>query len=123
MTLKSAESAINGAWLTGLIVGILASINTLIAFGFSDPSARWGARGVFVQIAVLFGLAYGVKRRNRVCAVLLPVYFISLMLQKYLAWRQSGLVPPGILIDGMALALCLYGMVGAFAYYKLNRGA
>jgi hypothetical protein len=121
MNLKSAEGAINGAWLTGLVVGILALINTIISLVFSDPQSRWAALWVFGELAVLFGLAYGVKRKNRVCAVLLSAYFISLLIRKTAMWRQSGFVPLGILIDTIALSLCLYGAHGAFAYYKIKQ--
>jgi hypothetical protein len=123
MNLKSAESAINGAWMTGLVVGILVLIRSIIALVFSDPHSRWAGLWIFGEIGILFGLAYGLRRKNRVCAVLLPVYFTSLLIRKMAIWNQSGDVPPGILIDLIALALCMHGMRGMFAYYKIRQNA
>ena len=109
--------------MTGLVVGILVLIRSIIALIFSDPQLRWVGLWIFVEIGILFVLAFGIRRNNRVCAVLLPVYFIYLLIRKAEFWNQSGVVPPGILTDLIALALCLHGTRGTFALHKIRQNA
>jgi len=125
MNLKSAESAINGAWLTGLVVGILTLIRMGAVILFSGGYLRGVAVAPFVNVAILviilFALSYGVWRKNNVCAVLLAVYFVSLVAWKAVLWAQSKTVPPGILMDFLAMLLCLNGARGMFAYHRIKR--
>jgi hypothetical protein len=121
MKLKSAEGAINGAWLTGFIVGVLALIRTIIALIFSGPDSRWSAALTFADVVVLFALAYGVWRKSRACAVLLSAYFVYLTALKTVLWIRSGVVPPGILLDAVALLICLNGVRGVFGYHKIEQ--
>jgi hypothetical protein len=121
MKLESAQSAINGAWLTGLIVGLLTLINAVVAFILSSGNSRWMVMAIIPDLAILFGLAYGVYRKNRICAALLSAYFLYLLISKARMWAMTHSVPPGILIDGIAMLLCLNGVRGAFAYRKLRQ--
>jgi hypothetical protein len=123
MNLKSAESAINGAWLTGLVVGALSLIRSATALFFSAGYGRSSVYLTFVDVAVLFALAYGVWRKSRICAILLSLYFIYLAVLKTASWVQSGTVPPGILIDVIALLLCLNGVRGTFAYHNIAQAS
>jgi hypothetical protein len=121
MKLESAQSAINGAWLTGLVVGLLTLIRAAVVFFFSSADSRWMVAAILPDLAILFGLAYGVYRKNRICAALLCAYFLYLLISKARMWAVTHSVPPGILIDGIAMLLCLNGARGAFAYHKLKR--
>jgi hypothetical protein len=118
MKLESAQSAINGAWLTGLVVGLLTLINAAAAFVLSSGNSRWMVMAILPDLAILFGLAYGVYRKSRICAALLSAYFAYLLISKARMWAMTHVVPPGILIDGIAMLLCLNGARGAFAYYE-----
>jgi hypothetical protein len=121
MKLESAQNAINGAWLTGLVVGLLTLIRAAVAFIFSSSNSRWMVMAILPDLAILFGLAYGVYRKNRVCAALLFAYFLYLLISKARMWMMTHSVPPGILIDGIAMLLCLNGARGAFACHKLRQ--
>jgi hypothetical protein len=125
MNLKSAESAIDGAWLTGLVIGVLTSIRMGANILFS--SSDWSGEAVtsYVNVGalviILFALSYGVWRKNKICAVLLAVYFISLVAWKTALWIQSETVPWGILVDFLATLLCLNGARGVFAYHRIKQ--
>jgi len=122
MNLKSAESAINGAWLTGLVIGILTLIQTGAAVLFLNGGWRREAVVALVSVAILFALSYGVWRKNKICAVLLALYFVSLFARMTVSWIQSETVPVGILLLFIAMLLCLNGARGAFAFHRIKEG-
>jgi len=121
MNLKSAESAINGAWLTGLVIGVLALIQTAAAALFSGGDWRGSLVAPFVFVVVLFALSYGVWRKNRICAVLLAAYFVFVVARMTVSWVQSKTVPLGILLYFIAMLLLLNGARGVFAYHRIKR--
>jgi uncharacterized membrane protein (UPF0136 family) len=120
MNLKSAESAINGAWLAGLVVGALTLIWTIAALLLSSGQSRGAAMALFANVVILFALAYGVWRKNKICAVLLAVYFASLVTWKAASWVQNKAMPLGILSDFVALLLCANGVRGVLAYHRIK---
>jgi hypothetical protein len=121
MNLKSAENAITGATLAGLVVAVLTLIWTITAMLFSGSGSRSWALAPLTHVVVLLALSYCVWRKNKVCAILLTVYFVSLLAWKTASWVQSKAVPLGILSDFIALLLCLNGVRGLFAYHKLKQ--
>jgi hypothetical protein len=121
MKLESAQNAINGAWLAGLVVGLLTLIWTIIAILFSSSDSRGAALAPLANAAILFALSYGVWRKNKICAVLLSAYFVALVTWKTSSWVQSKIVPLGILPDFIALLLCLNGVRGVFAFHKIKQ--
>jgi hypothetical protein len=118
MNLKSAESAINGAWLTGFVIGALTLIQTGVLVFFSGGGQLRVTVAAFVSVVILFALSYGVLRRNRVCAVLLAVYFVLQVAGMAASWIRSGTTPVGVLLYFLAMSLCLNGARGAFAYHR-----
>jgi|SRR5262245_3278582 len=129
MNLKSAESAIYGSWLAGLVIGVLTTVRmgAIILFSRNDLSGEAVASFVNVGalVIILFALSYGVWRKNKICAVLLAIYFILLVTWKAVLWVRSGIrsetVPFGILVDFLAILLCLNGARGVFAYHRIKR--
>jgi len=121
MNLKSAESAINGAWLTGLVIGVLALIQIGAVVLFSGGDWRGVAPAPFVFVVILFALSYGVWRKNRICAVLLATYFVSVVARMAVSWIQTKTVPLGILLYFIAMLLLLNGARGVFAYHRIRR--
>ncbi len=125
MNLKAAENAIWGAWLAGLVIGILTSIRVGAIFLFSR--GELGAMDVAslvnigALVVILFALTYGVWRKNKVGAILIAVYFICLVAWKSVLWVQSKIVPFGILVDFLAMLLCLNGVRAVFAYHRIKR--
>ena len=62
-----------------LIIGILAGVGVVVAPGFD----AW----ILLDAAILAGLAYGVWRHSRVCALLLLIYAIAN--EVYLALQET----------------------------------
>ena len=128
MNLKSARSAIDGAWLTGVVIGILTLIQTVVAVLFFNGDWRREAVGSFgavailfaLSMAVLFALSYGAWRKNKICAILLALYFASLFAWMTVSWIQSKTVPRGILLFFIAMLFCLNGVRGVFAYHRIK---
>lgn len=121
MNLKSAESAINGAWMAGGVIGVLTLIWTGAAILFSSAGSRGAALAPLANVVILFAPSYGVWRKNKICAALLAVYFVSLVGWKAVSWTQTRTVPLGILTDFVAMSLCLNGVRGAFAYHRIKQ--
>jgi hypothetical protein len=118
MNLKSAESAIRGAWLTGFVIGTLTLIQTGVLVFFSGGGQLKVTVAAFVSVIILFALSYGVWRKNKICAVLLAVYFVLQVAGMAASWIQSGTTPVGALLYFLAMSLCLNGARGAFAYHR-----
>jgi hypothetical protein len=121
MNAKSAYSAIYGAWLTGFVIGALTLIQTGAVIFFADGGERKETVLAFASVAILFALSYGVWRRNKVCAVLLALYFVLQVGGMAISWIQSRTAPAGILLYFIAMSLCLNGARGVFAHHRFTR--
>src|SRR5262245_45339467 len=121
MNLKSAESAINGAWLTGFVIGALTLIQTGVLVFFSGGGQLKVTVAAFVSVIILFALSYGVWRKNKICAVLLAVYFVLQVAGMAVSWIQGRTAPAGVLLYFIAMSLCLNGARGVFVYHRFSR--
>jgi hypothetical protein len=121
MKMKSADSAIYGAWLTGFVIGALTLTQTGAVIFFSGAGERKETVLAFASVAILFALSYGVWRRNKICAVLLALYFILQVGGMAISWIQSRTAPAGILLYFIAMSLCLNGARGVFAHHRFTR--
>jgi len=114
MDIEKAEKAIKGAWIAGVISGsitLLVAVLALVGVRIFNFSA-W----TFIDVALVFGLAYGIYRKNRVCAVIMFVYFVISKI--YMMFTVGGLA-------GLPLAILFsyfffQGIRGTFAYHKLK---
>lgn len=91
-----------------LVVTIIAMTGTEI-LGFS----AWE----LIDVALILGLAFGIYKKSRTCAVLMLIYFI---ISKILIMVETG-KPIGI---PMALVFGYFfwqGVSGTFAYHKLKK--
>jgi len=120
MNMKSAYSAIYGAWMTGFIICAITLIQTGIVLFFSDGE-RKETVFAFAGVAILFALSYGVWRRNKICAVLLAVYFVLQVGGMAVSWIQGRTAPAGVLLYFIAMSLCLNGARGVFVYHRFSR--
>jgi serine/threonine-protein kinase len=117
MDQQQAEGAIRNAWMAGLISGALTLIVTLVAmagYSFMGFSAL-----NLLDVFVIGGLAFGIYRKSRTCAVIMLVYFIG---SKIVMWTESRS------FTGIPLAVLFgwyffQGMRGTFAWHGLNPGA
>jgi serine/threonine-protein kinase len=116
----SAEIAkkIKGAWIAALVSAALTLVMILIAVGSGATFMGINA-WAFVDIGIILGLAYGVYRKSRTCAVLLFTFFLVEKIAMFASANRVGSVP-------IALAfIYLYGrgMVGTFQYHRERKAA
>lgn len=112
---ESIRRDIRNAWIAGTISGcvtlVIATIATLTAPVFGFGAAQ------FMDVALIFGLAYGIYRCSRACAVGLLAYFV---LSKLILLRAGG---PASGIPMALLFIYFYsrGVVGTFRYHRAAR--
>lgn len=116
----SAEIAkkIKGAWIAGCVSAGITLLFVLISLGAG--SAIMGINGwAFVDIGIILGLAYGVYRKSRTCAVLLFLFFLLEKIAMLASAKSVGSVPIALIF------IYLYGrgMVGTFQYHRERKAA
>ena len=103
---------IKNAWITGIISGSITLIFTLIAMngnqlmGFSV----WNLS----DVALIFGLTFGIYKKSRTCAVVMLAYFL---ISKIIIISQTGSFN-GSLLAIVFIYYYVYGVIGTFAYHK-----
>lgn len=113
------EKPIRNAWIAGTISGVLTLLVTLIcAAGVDIPGLDFDLWNLF-DVLLIFGLTFGIARKNRVCAILMFVYFVG---SKLLMWKESGGV------SGLPVAVIFgyyffQGILGTFAYHRTHETA
>lgn len=73
----------------------------------------------FADAAVILGLAFGIYRKSRACAVLMLLYFIA---GKIIMMVETG-KPSGLLLSLVFAYYFWQGIVGTFAFHKLKTQA
>jgi len=111
-TLRDIRNAWIAATLSGTVTLIFAAVAAL-----GSPLFGIGALQ-FVDAALIFGLAYGVYRRSRTCAVALLAYFV---LSK-LIMLQAGAPASGMAVALAFIYFYFRGVVGTFRYHKSGPG-
>jgi serine/threonine-protein kinase len=113
------KKAIRNACIAGTICGVLTLLVTLIAVaGVDIPGLEFDLWTLF-DVFLIFALTFGIYKKNRVCAVLMFVYFVG---SKVLMWKESGSV------SGLGMATLfgyffLQGILGTFAYHRTHETA
>jgi len=105
---------IKSAWVAACISGVVTLVMTLIAMAgvdFLDFDA-WN----LVDVALIVGLAFGIYKRSRVCAVTMLVYFVA---SKILIMVQTE-KPTGLVLGLIFGYFFWQGIRGTFAYHKLK---
>ena len=112
MDMTSAEEGIKKAWVAGVISGVFTLIVTAAAMaGYSFMGfSVWN----LLDVAVIFGLTFGIYKKSRACAVIMLLYFVG---SKIFIWKETGSV------SGLPLALILsyyfyQGVTGTFEYHS-----
>ena len=107
------KKQIRNACIAGIIIGVLTLFVTLVfTFGVHIPGLDvdlW----YLVDVVVIFALTFGVYKKNRVCAVLMFVYFVG---SKVLMWVESGNVS-GLPTAALFGYFFFQGILGTFAYH------
>ena len=112
MDMAKADAAIKNAWIAGIISGVITLIVTVVAmsgYSFMGFSAL-----NLLDVALIFGLTFGIYRKSRVCAVIMLIYFVG---SKIYLWMDTGK------LSGLPLALLFgyyffQGMLGTFTYHS-----
>jgi hypothetical protein len=104
---------IKNAWIAGAISGTLTLVVTLFAiFGQSILGfTAWE----LLDVALIFGLAFGIYRKSRTCAVIMLIYFIA---AKIILMLQTG-QPNGIVMGVIFAYYFAMGVKGTFEYQRI----
>jgi hypothetical protein len=117
---EEIRKKIKNGWVAAIISAAFTLVITLLAM------SRAGSVGAaplelasiqLVDVALLLGLAFGVYKKSRTCAVLLLIYFVA---SKIIIAMEGG--KAGGTIMGLVF-IYFYGqaVVGTFAYHKLKK--
>ena len=117
---EDIKKKIKAGWIAGAVsAGITLVMVILSVFGFSVMGINAWA---LIDVAVIAGLAYGVFRKSRTCAIILMVLFA---VEKVLMWQAAG-TPTGWPLALAFFACYVMGVQGTFQYHswkKENAGA
>ncbi len=111
---QNIAKKIKTAWVMGIVSGTVTLCISLssMAFGKVMGMDGWSV----IDAIIIFGLAYGIFKKSRICAASMVIYFIASKIYMILENKTATGVPLAI--------VCLYfyiqGVVGTFAYHKLG---
>lgn len=105
---------IRNGWVAACISGTLTLVVTLIAM--SGTAILSFSAWSLIDVAVIFGLAFGIYRKSRTCAVLMLVFFVA---SKIFMMVQSG-KPSGLLLAIVFFYYFWQAVMGTFAYHRLK---
>lgn len=100
--------------IAAIVAGTILSISTLAAIAFTSESNLSVAAWNFVDIALVFALAFGVYRKSRTAAVMLVIYLI---LSQILIMVSTGM-PRGVVLAIVLLIFYSRAVVGTFRYHR-----
>ncbi|MBE5316703.1 MAG: hypothetical protein H4O13_15030 [Xanthomonadales bacterium] len=96
--------------------GITLAITLAALFGSAIQGVdAW----MLVDVALIFGLAYGIWRRSRAAATAMLIYFVA---SKLIQFVESG-QPSGLLISALFVYLYTRAMLATFKLHALRREA
>ena len=108
---------IKHAWVAATISGCITLAFTLLAMsGATTLPIELSAWQLF-DVALMFGLAFGIYKRSRACAILMLVYWVA---SKILIMVELG-KPTGLLMGIVFGYFFWQGIVGTFAYHQQRR--
>ncbi|MEW6737653.1 MAG: hypothetical protein AB1489_40610 [Acidobacteriota bacterium] len=117
--IRNANKAIKDARIAGIVLGIATlGFALILDFIATDLTEDVGLDlWVIVDVALIFGLTYGIHRKNRACAVIMFLYYVcSKLFLIATSGRVAGLVP------AIFFSYAFYqGIRGTFAYHKLMK--
>src|SRR5689334_6278658 len=104
---------IKNAWVAASISGLITLVFTLLAiFGHSILGfSAWE----LIDAVLVFGLAFGIYKKSRTCALLMLIYFV---IAKILLMTQAG-AANGILLALVFLYYFAMGVKGTFDYHRI----
>ncbi len=107
---------IRNAWVACIVSGVFTLILAVIAMNGNSMGGHTGLDAI--DALFVFGMAFGISRKSRTCAVLMLAYFV---LSKYLLFRAAGQFN-GLLFGIVFLYFYAMGVQGTFEYHQLRKG-
>ena len=107
---------IRNAWIACLISLAMTLLLTVIAI--SGSSIAGYSAWQLLDVALVAGLAFGIYRKSRACAVVMFIYFL---ISKILVVVETGQAS-GLVMGVVFLYFYWQGVVGTFAYHRLMKG-
>ena len=100
------------AWVAAVVAGVV----TLAAVvSVTDTQVVGVSSWNFIDVVLIFGLAFGIYKKSRVCAIIMLIYFI---LSKIIMWTVSP-SPIGLPVTVLFLYCFVQGVIGTFQYHRL----
>lgn len=112
MNISTARQHIMNAVTAGVICGIITLIVTLISI-MGAKILDFDVWNLF-DVALIFGLTYGIYKNSRVCATLMLIYY---MIDKIYAAFTLSKTPS--LLSILFIYYFFQGMRATFAYHRL----
>ena len=108
-----AERLVACGWIAAAVAGLITMVFSLVGgLGLTPLN--------LIDAALLLGLAYGIYRRSRACAVLVLVYHVG---NRAFVYSHAQHVPAAIVAGDLVFgALFVLGIIGTFAHHA-RRGA
>jgi serine/threonine-protein kinase len=118
---KVANKFVWSAMIAAILAGF-ATLALIIVSQVSKNAANYGFNlWNLLDVALFWGLAFGLFKRSRTCAIILLIYNL---LNRLDMWRRTHDI--GIAIGGLALVfMILYflGVLGTFAHHSIKKEA
>ena len=105
---------IKGGWIAALVSGTFTLIFTLAATFGNDITGFIGPE-MFIDVVLIFSLAFGIYKKSRIAATVMFVYFV---ISKIYIWAVTGQFS-GTILAVIFLYFYFQAMVGTFQYHKL----
>ena len=103
---------IRNAWCATLVTGIM--ILFVILFSIFSPTSSFNPWAL-IDVVLIFGIAYGIYRKSRCCALIMLIYFAVSKIILFL----DGMTTLSNLIIGLIFFFFYFkGVTGTFAYHK-----
>jgi hypothetical protein len=103
---------IRNAWIACLVSSGITTLLILLKLSGHGGGPFSAIDGI--DVLFVLGMALGISRKSRVCAVLMFCYFV---LSKYLLMKATGQAG-GLLVGAVFLYFYAMGAVGTFEYHK-----
>lgn len=107
---------IRHAWVAAVFSGSVTLIFALVAMNVGSDLGVGFSEWMLVDVVLIFGLAYGISRKSRVCATTMFLYFLG---SKIYIWSASGSAS-GLPLAFVFLYFFYQGMAATFEYHKLQ---
>ena len=107
---------IRNGWIVAVIGGCITLLVAVVSL-YGVDIAGLGGSELFIDVGLMFVLAYGIYRKSRVAATIMVVYFMA---SKIIIWIELGTVN-GIAMTLVFLYFYSQAMIGAYQYHKLMK--